>query len=297
MASVIANDILIEYDTFGEPGGRPLLLVMGLGAQMTRWRKEFCELLAAQGHYVIRFDNRDVGLSQKFDTAGLPDMGRILAQAAAGETVSAAYSLSDMANDAAALLTALDIPTAHVCGASLGGMVVQVMALEHGSRLRSMTSVMSTTGDPTLPKATPEAMAALMSPAGNSLEAVLDRAVRNAAVIGGPGFPAPEAEIRALAKSDYERCFYPQGVARQMAAVAATGNRRPRLEKLVMPTLVIHGEDDPLVPLSGGLDTHAAIPGASLKVFEKMGHNLPSLCGGLLSRRFLHIRWRTIKRP
>ena len=282
MASVIANDILIEYDTFGEPGGSPLLLVMGLGAQMTRWRKEFCELLAAQGHYVIRFDNRDVGLSQKFDTAGLPDMGRILAQAAAGETVSAAYSLSDMANDAAALLTALDIPTAHVCGASLGGMVVQVMALEHGSRLRSMTSVMSTTGDPTLPKATPEAMAALMSQAGNSLEAVLDRAVRNAAVIGGPGFPAPEAEIRALAKSDYERCFYPQGVARQMAAVAATGNRRPRLEKLVMPTLVIHGEDDPLVPLSGGLDTHAAIPGASLKVFEKMGHNLPQPLWGAI---------------
>ena len=289
MASIKANDILIEYDAFGEPTGRPLLLIMGLGAQMTRWRGELCELLAAQGHYVIRFDNRDVGLSQKFGAAGMPDMVKIFAQATAGEPVSAAYSLSDMANDAAALLTALDIQAAHICGASLGGMIAQVMALEHGSRVKSMTSIMSTTGDPSLPKATPEAMAALMSPAGNSLAEVLNRAVKNAAVIGGPGFPAPDAEIRALAQSDYERSFYPEGVARQMAAVAATGNRRPRLEQLVMPTLVIHGQNDPLIPVSGGMDTQAAIQDAVLKVFEGMGHNLPQpLWGGIVEAISTH---------
>jgi pimeloyl-ACP methyl ester carboxylesterase len=275
MASITANSISIEYETFGNPADRPLLLIMGLGAQLTRWPEAFCQLLAARGQYVVRFDNRDVGLSQKFDAAGVPNMAQIFAQAMAGESVSAAYNLSDMASDAAGLLDALGITAAHVCGASMGGMIAQVMALEHGARVKSLTSIMSTTGNPTLPSATPAASAALMSAAGTKLEEVLARAVTVARATGGSAFPVTDAEIRQRAQADFERSFYPVGVARHMAAIAATGNRKPRLQTLVMPTLVLHGKDDPLVPLTGGIDTHEAITGSILKVFEGMGHNLP----------------------
>ena len=275
MASITANSISIEYETFGNPADRPLLLIMGLGAQLTRWPEAFCQLLAARGQYVVRFDNRDVGLSQKFDAAGVPNMAQIFAQAMAGESVSAAYNLSDMASDAAGLLDALGITAAHVCGASMGGMIAQVMALEHGARVKSLTSIMSTTGNPTLPSATTAASAALMSAAGTKLEEVLARAVTVARATGGSAFPVTDAEIRQRAQADFERSFYPVGVARHMAAIAATGNRKPRLQTLVMPTLVLHGKDDPLVPLTGGIDTHEAISGSILKVFEGMGHNLP----------------------
>lgn len=275
MAQLTANGITIEYDTFGDPAGRPLLLVMGLGAQMTRWRPEFCELLADQGHYVIRFDNRDTGLSDKFHEAGVPNMAQIFMQAQAGEPVSAPYTLDDMADDAVGVLDALGIERAHVCGASMGGMIVQTMALRHGPRLRSMVSIMSSTGNPELPKATPEASAALVSPAGTTLEEVLDRAVSISRVIGSPGYPDDEGALRARARADFERSFYPVGVARQMAAIAASGNRRPHLPRVTTPTLVIHGKDDPLVPLAGGIDTHEAIPGSRLEVFEGMGHDLP----------------------
>lgn len=275
MPQTTANGITIEFDTFGDPAERPLLLVMGLGAQMTRWRPEFCEQLADHGHYVIRFDNRDVGLSHKFDHAGVPNMAQVFMQAQAGQPVSAPYSLDDMADDATGVLDALGVERAHVCGASMGGMIVQTMALRHPHRLRSMTSIMSTTGNPELPPATPEAMAALMSPAGTTLNEVLERAVSVQRIIGSPGYPDDADAIRARARSDYERCFYPVGVARQMAAIAASGNRKPRLASVATPTLVIHGKDDALVPLAGGIDTHAAIPGANLAVFDGMGHDLP----------------------
>lgn len=275
MPQTTANGITIEFDTFGDPAERPLLLVMGLGAQMTRWRPEFCEQLADHGHYVIRFDNRDVGLSHKFDHAGVPNMAQVFMQAQAGQPVSAPYSLDDMADDATGVLDALGVERAHVCGASMGGMIVQTMALRHPHRLRSMTSIMSTTGNPELPPATPEAMAALMSPAGTTLNEVLERAVSVQRIIGSPGYPDDADAIRARAQSDYERCFYPVGVARQMAAIAASGNRKPRLASVATPTLVIHGKDDALVPLAGGIDTHAAIPGANLAVFDGMGHDLP----------------------
>lgn len=275
MAQITANGITIEYDTFGDSSARPLLLVMGLGAQMTRWQPAFCEMLVEAGHYVIRFDNRDIGLSEKFDAAGVPDMAQLLLQAQAGEPVQAPYSLDDMADDAAGLLDALDIDAAHICGASMGGMIVQTMALRHAPRVRSMVSIMSSTGNPDLPKATPEASAALVSPAGTTLEEVVDRAVSVSRVIGSPAYPAADEEIRQRARADYERSFYPVGVARQMAAIAASGNRRPELGSVTAPTLVIHGKDDPLVPLAGGIDTHEAIPGARLEVFEGMGHDLP----------------------
>lgn len=272
---VTANGITIEYDTFGDRRDRPLLLVMGLGAQMTRWRPDFCQLLVDQGHYVVRFDNRDIGLSQKFDDAGVPNMAQIFMQAQTGQPVTAAYTLDDMADDAVGLLDALELERAHVCGASMGGMIVQAMALRHAHRLRSMTSIMSTTGNPDLPKSTPEASAALLSPAGTSLEDVLKRAVSVARVIGSTVHLDDEDTIRARARADFERSFYPVGVARQMAAIAASGNRRPHLGRVTTPTLVIHGKEDPLVPLAGGIDTHEAIPGSRLEVFEGMGHDLP----------------------
>lgn len=270
-----ANDIEIEYDTFGSRGDRPLLLVMGLGAQMIHWDDDFCDALADRGHFVVRFDNRDVGLSQRFENAGVPDLMQIMMRAQAGQPVEAPYDLDDMADDAAGLLDALDIETAHVCGASMGGMIAQAMALRHRPRLRSLTSIMSSTGNPGLPPGKPEAMAALMSPAGTTREEVLDRAVAISKVIGSPGFARDEAEIRARAERAFERSFYPVGVARQMAAVAAHGNRRPRLEALSIPALVIHGAADALVPVEGGIDTHQALAGSRLLVIDGMGHDLP----------------------
>jgi pimeloyl-ACP methyl ester carboxylesterase len=275
MPQILANGISIEYDSFGDPAGRPLLLVMGLGAQMTRWRPEFCELLADEGHFVIRFDNRDVGLSHKFDDAGVPNMVEIFMKAQAGQPVSAPYTLDDMADDAVGLLDVLGVDRAHVCGASMGGMIVQTMALRHGHRLRSMVSIMSSTGNPELPPATPEAMAALLSPAGTTLDDVLDRAVTLWRAIGSTAYPDSADRIRRQARADFERSFYPVGTARQMAAVAVSGNRRPHLHQVTTPTLVIHGKNDPLVPLAGGIDTHEAIPGSRLEVIEGMGHDLP----------------------
>jgi pimeloyl-ACP methyl ester carboxylesterase len=272
---VRANDIEIEFDTFGARSERPLLLVMGLGAQMIHWEDEFCSALAERGHYVVRFDNRDVGLSQHFDEAGVPNLVEIVTRLQSGEPVQAPYDLDDMADDAAALLDALDLEAAHVCGASMGGMIAQAMAIRHGERVRSLTSIMSSTGNPALPASKPEAMAALMSPAGTSLEEVLDRAVYVSGVIGSPRFQRDAAEIRAKAARAFERSFHPVGVARQMAAVAAHGNRRPRLEALNVPALVIHGTEDPLVPVTSGIDTHEALAGSRLLLIEGMGHDLP----------------------
>ncbi|MDZ7685255.1 MAG: alpha/beta hydrolase [Gammaproteobacteria bacterium] len=275
MTQITANNIEIEYDTFGDPSGRPLLMIMGLGAQMTRWREELCQMLADEGHYVIRFDNRDIGLSQKFGHFGVPNIMRVFADSQAGKPVHAPYTLGDMAEDAEGLLNALHIDKAHVCGASMGGMIAQMMAVHHRERVLSLTSIMSTTGDPNLPKSTEEASAALTSPPGKDLDEVVERAVAVARAIGGKGFPIEAEAIKQRARADYERSFYPDGVSRQMAAIAATGNRRHQLEHLDLPTLVIHGSDDPLVPVEGGVDTHEAIKGSRLKVIDGMGHDLP----------------------
>ena len=275
MANVQANGIRIEYDTFGDRSGRPLLMVMGLGAQMIHWRAEFCEQLADAGHYVVRFDNRDVGLSSKLEAAGLPDMAAIMGQMAAGQPISAPYSLDDMADDAFGLLDALDIPSAHICGASMGGMIVQAMAIRAPRRVSSLTSIMSSTGNRELPPAKPEAMAALMSPAGTNRSEMLARSITVSKVIGSPGYPADPAEVETRALEAYERSFYPVGVARQMVAVASHGNRKSALQQLDIPALVIHGQADPLVPVEGGIDTHEALRGSQLMLIEGMGHDLP----------------------
>jgi pimeloyl-ACP methyl ester carboxylesterase len=272
---VTANDITITYDTFGEKAHPALLLVMGLGAQMTAWDDDFCAQLADRGHYVIRYDNRDVGLSSYFHDHGVPDMGALVADMMAGRKPDIAYSLDDMAADGMGLLTALGIDRAHICGASLGGMIVQTMAILFPDRVKTLTSIMSTTGNPGLPPASPEAMAALTSERANNVDQAMDRAVAVSNIIGSPGFPKDESRTRAKAKASFERAFYPEGVARQMAAVVAHGDRRPGLNKLKVPTLVIHGSADPLVPVTGGIDTQENIPGATLMLIEGMGHDLP----------------------
>jgi pimeloyl-ACP methyl ester carboxylesterase len=227
MANVRANGIQIEYDTFGNRSGRPLLLVMGLGAQMIHWRAEFCEQLAGAGHFVVRYDNRDVGLSTKFDSAGLPDLAKIMGQMAAGEPISAPYSLDDMAADAFGLLDALDMPAAHICGASMGGMIVQAMAIRNATRVKSLTSIMSSTGNRELPPAKPEAMAALMSPAGTNREEVLARSVSVSQIIGSPGFPADPEEVRSRRTSARSIRSASRGRWRRLRRTAAA-NRRCR---------------------------------------------------------------------
>jgi len=275
MARVRANGIELDYDSFGTASGRPLVLIMGLGGQSIMWDDGFCEALAERGHFVVRFDNRDVGLSTKFDAAGIPNVVELMQQSAAGAKLTVPYTLDDMADDVAGLLDALRLETAHVCGASMGGMIAQTVAIRHGRRLRSLTSIMSSTGNPSLPPAKPEAMAVLMTPPPTDRASSLDAAVRTWRTIGSPGFPFDETKIRARAGRLYDRAFYPQGTARQLAAILAHGSRVEKLRDVSVPTLVIHGAADSLVPLEGGRDTARAIPGAELLVIEGMGHDLP----------------------
>lgn len=275
MPQTRVNGVKIEYDTFGRRTDRPLLLVMGLGAQMIQWDEGLCRLLADAGHFVIRFDNRDVGLSEYFDAAGVPDMMETMRRMQAGEKPDVPYTADDMANDAFGVLDALDLPSAHICGASMGGMIVQAMAINSPRRVRSMTSIMSTTGNRSLPPAKPDAMAALMSPPAKTRDEAIARSLSTSRVIGSPGYPATEDEIRTRAARAFDRAFHPQGVARQMAAVAAHGSRKEKLQKLDVPALIIHGRDDPLVPVEGGIDTHEALKGSELLVIDGMGHDLP----------------------
>jgi pimeloyl-ACP methyl ester carboxylesterase len=277
MPTAEANGIELEYEEFGDRSARPLLLIMGLGAQMVFWREDFCTQLAARGHRVIRFDNRDVGKSSKLDHLGVPDPGAALEAARLGHPVQAPYSLSDMAADAVGLLDALRIDKAHVVGASMGGMIAQAIAIGHPSRVRSLTSIMSTTGNPDLPRPKPEAMAALLSPQPAAREESIERAVFIFRTIGSPGFPFDEADVRACAALSYDRGFSPEGTARQLIAILAAGSRKEALQSMKVPTLVIHGKDDPLVPVEGAIDTAAAIPGAELMIIEGMGHDLPRM--------------------
>ena len=277
MPRAAANGLQIEYQTFGEPDDPPLLLVMGLGAQMILWHEEFCAALAERGHYVVRFDNRDAGMSTKLDHAGFPDVLGALSAAAQGRRVDAPYRLCDMADDAAGLLDALDLESAHVVGASMGGMIAQTLAIEHPGRVRTLTSIMSTTGDPSLPQAKPEAMAVLLTPAPTERAAAIEHGVRLWRTIGSPGFPFDENEVRALAARAFDRGPSPAGVARQLVAIVASGSRRDALAAVRAPTLVIHGAADPLIPVEAGRATAAAVPGAELVEIDGMGHDLPRL--------------------
>lgn len=276
MTAITANGITIEVESYGDKSNPAILLVMGLGAQLTLWPIELVDALVARGFFVIRYDNRDVGLSQKFDAAGVPDMGAIIGALMGGQKPSIAYTLEDMAADGIGVLNALGVDKAHIVGASMGGMIAQLIAIEHPARVRTLTSIMSTTGNPGLPPAKPEAMAVLTSrPTDADADTLVDFGVNAARIIGSPGYPAKEERLRTRVRSDLERSFSPFGTMRQMAAVVANGDRRARLASVTAPTLVIHGEADPLVPLEGGQDTAASIAGADLLTIPGMGHDLP----------------------
>jgi pimeloyl-ACP methyl ester carboxylesterase len=275
MPRLKSNGLELEYDTFGDRGARPLLLVMGLGTQMIAWDQEFCEQLAARGHHVIRFDNRDIGLSSKLDAFSPPDLLEMQMKMAAGESVEVPYYLSDMADDAVGVLDALEIEEAHIVGASMGGMIVQCMALQARDRVRTMTSIMSTTGRPGLPPAKPEAMERLLIPPPTEREAMVEHGLASQRVLGSPGFPMDEERVRERIRVAFDRSFYPAGSARQVAAIGASSPRHEALQAIDLPSLVIHGVADPLVPVECGLDTHACIPNSELMLIEGMGHDLP----------------------
>ncbi len=275
MAKITANGIQIEYDTFGKHGDPPLLLIVGLACQLIHWDEGLCEQLARRGHYVIRFDNRDAGLSTKLAESGIPDIGQIIKARMKGEVMRPPYTLEDMADDAVGLLDALEIEKAHICGISMGGMIAQTIALNHRQRILSLISIYSQTGNPALPPPTPEALECLLTPPPMEREANITYTLDVWRTFSGTGFPLDEDWHRKIAAQAYDRAFYPEGVARQMAAVLAQKNRKSELGSVSVPTLVIHGADDPLVAVEGGKDTADAIPGAELVIIDGMGHDLP----------------------
>jgi pimeloyl-ACP methyl ester carboxylesterase len=273
MPRATANEIELEYETFGDRDDPPLLLVMGLGAQMISWDEDFCEALAGRGFYVIRFDNRDVGLSTKIDAPDI-DVIATVVDAMGGGKVEAPYLLGDMAADAWGLLDALSIDRAHLVGASLGGMIVQTMAIQHPTRVLSLTSIMSNTGDFSYGAPKPEVALLLVEPAPSERETNIERAVTDSRLIGSPEY-FDEDRARARAGRAFDRCFYPRGVGHQLLAAMASGSRDEALRELDVPTLVLHGTEDPLITPSGGEHTAECIPGSELVLLEGMGHDLP----------------------
>jgi pimeloyl-ACP methyl ester carboxylesterase len=262
-----SNGIELEYETIGNPEDPALLLIMGFTAQLIAWDDAFCQLLADQGFHVIRYDNRDVGLSSRIE--GDVDLGELFS----GAIKNIPYSLDDMADDAAGLLDALGIERAHIVGASMGGMIAQLVAIRHPEKTLSLCSIMSTTGDPTVGQPTPEAMAALMAPAATSRDAAIASGIATGRILSPVHFDEAKAADRA--GRSYDRAFDPKGVARQMAAIGTQADRTPALANVTVPALVIHGRPDPLVTVSGGEATAKAIPGAELLVFDEMGHDNP----------------------
>ena len=275
MPNVTANGIQIEYDTFGDISSPAILLIAGNGAQIYFWDVEFCELLVKKGYFVIRFDNRDTGLSTKYDEAGIPDFPAAIKALMEGKPVESAYSLDDMADDAVGLLNALGIEKAHICGASMGGMIAQVIAYRHPKHVLSLTSIMSTTGNPDLPQGKPDALAAVLAPAPAEREAYVEHMMNVWRKIWSPGFPFEETRARTFIEKSYDRSYYPQGAVRQNIALIANGDRRPSLSTIAVPTLVIHGADDPLIAVEGGKDTARIIQGSKLLIINGMGHDMP----------------------
>ncbi len=265
------SGIDIAYERLGEPDAPPVMLVMGLGTQMLGWPDEFFGALAARGLQVVRFDNRDVGLSTHLHDAVAPDVMAALS----GDSSSASYTLSDMGGDCVGLLDALGLDSVHIVGASMGGMIAQTVAVEHPGRVRSLTSIMSTTGNEAVGQPTQEALGALLSPPATNRQEAVDRTVSIFRVIGSPGFELDEPELRERAGLSFDRADDPLGVARQLVAIIASGDRTAALASLNVPTLVLHGANDPLVNVSGGRATAEAIPDAEVAIFAGMGHDLP----------------------
>ena len=274
---ISANGIAIAVEDLGKPTGEPLLLIMGLGMQLTAWHRGLVQQMLDQGFRVIRFDNRDVGLSQNFDGLGAPNLALAALQRLARWPVRSAYSLSDMADDAAGVLTALGLKSAHVCGASMGGMVAQQLALNHPERVRSLTLMMTDSGARGLPRPTLKVSAALLARPADpyDLDSLVDHYYRLFRLIGSPAYPGPEAWLRQVCADAVRRSNRPQGFARQLMAIAADTGRAAQLGRIKRPTLVLHGLADPLIPVAAAHDLAARIPGAQLELIEGMGHDLP----------------------
>jgi len=270
------NGIDVTYDDRGNRNDPAILLIMGLATQMIAWPEAFCDSLAACGFRVIRFDNRDIGLSTKLDASPSIDIGAVLQRVMAGQEINPPYDLNDMAADAVGLMDRLAIQNVHVVGASMGGMIAQIVAGKYPDRVRSLVSIMSSSGEPGLPQATPEAMAAIMQvrPDGSDRELAVQHGMRIYKVIGSPGFPMPDEELRVKVEAAFDRSYYPAGVGRQFAAILASGSRVEMLKTIGLPALILHGADDPLVPVESGRHTAAQIQNSTLTIIPGMGHDI-----------------------
>lgn len=269
MPKATANGVELEYDTFGDPAADPLVLIMGLSTQMTAWPVPFCQAIADAGYHVIRFDNRDCGLSTILDVPA-PHLGALFT----GDTSGVPYGMSDLADDVAGLLDALGVAAAHVVGASMGGMIAQQFAIDHPDRLRSLCSIMSTTGAPGIGHPAPEVIELLLSPPATNRDEAVDRGQKMFETVGSPAYPTPSAELRALIGEAYDRSFTPEGSARQFASIVTAPDRTEALGAVKVPSIVIHGDSDKLVDVSGGYATATAL-GVEPLIIPGAGHDLP----------------------
>ncbi len=285
MPKARANGLELFYESLGPRDAPVVMQIMGIGSQLTRWADEFAEGLVARGYRLVRFDNRDIGLSEKLPHLGLPKVMEVFRKVQAGEPVEAGYTLHDMAADTIGLMDALGIERAHIMGESMGGMIAQVVVAEHGPRAKSLISVMSSSSRPGLPGATPEALAALLRRAEdpNDAEQVIANAAAARQVLAGPAFDPGPAYHLAQARAAYGRSYYPQGFPRHFAAIAATGGREELLRRIERPALVLHGGDDKLIPPACGEDTWALIAGAQWRLIEGMGHAVEPALAPLLA--------------
>ena len=294
MGKVTANGIEIAYEEFGSPRDPAIVMIMGLGTQLIGWPDSLCYALANAGFRVIRFDNRDVGLSTKFDgLSGQHEMNLALAHSILGMPIYAPYTLRDMAADTVGLLDALGIETAHFVGSSMGGMIAQLIASNHAQRARSLVSIMSTSGYKGLPPANSAALHAIVAPRPGIQHR--DRAIRHAMeihrTIGSSRFPISDNDLRERASRYFDRCYYPEGVARHVLAILASGDRVEALKRIKAPTLVIHGSEDPLVPVEAGKHTASLVRDAKIMIIEGMGHDYPAeLVPAISEKIILHCR-------
>lgn len=271
-----ANGLQITYDSFGDHANPTVLLIMGLGTQMIHWSDDFCKLIASQNLRVIRFDNRDIGRTTWLTDYPVPSLWDFLGNSLFRKKINAPYLLDDMADDTLGLMDALNIPQAHLVGASMGGMIAQCTAIKAPSRVKSLTSIMSTTGDRSLPKAKAKISAKLLKPAPKELDAYVQHNLKVWELLHGPHFTFDANRIEQIIRYSRERGFNPAGVARQLAAIIDSPDRTPNLQQLDMPSLIIHGDEDPLVPVECGIATAEAIPNSKLQILKGMGHTLPT---------------------
>lgn len=285
MTQIKTANLTLEYDQFGDPKDPAIILIMGLGTQMIGWTEEFCEALAAHSLRVIRFDNRDIGLSEKLESFGPPKIKWLALQRQFGLLPKVPYSLYDMAHDVIELLDALEIKKSHIAGVSMGGMIAQIIASKYPDRVLSLTSIMSTTNSPKLKRPASKILARLLfKPKTDDQDKLLDYMVGSRQMFGSPKYPRTAEQWKTQILEGIERCDYPEGYGRQLAAVMSTPCRREEIALISAPTLVIHGKQDALVPVEGGIDTAEHIPGARLELIDGMGHDLPPELVGQLTQ-------------